>query len=118
MRAFTERGFGRTVHLLCTTRKEQGIFVSCFLSYALRSFGIVVVFARAFVERGFCRTVCWSTHRLGVRNEMQFYESYDSNEFTRSNGYKMKTEDLRPKNEDPVKIILKSLEKGLNMILN
>ena len=32
-------------------------------------------------------------------------------------GYKTKTEDLRPKNEDPVKIVLKSLEKGWNMIL-
>jgi hypothetical protein len=32
-------------------------------------------------------------------------------------GYKTKTEDLRPKNEDPVKIVLESLEKGSNMIL-
>ena len=31
-------------------------------------------------------------------------------------GYKTKTEDLRPKNEDPFKIVLKSLEKGSNMI--
>ena len=32
--------------------------------------------------------------------------------------YKTKTEDLRPKNEDPVKIVLKSLKKGWNMILD
>ena len=32
--------------------------------------------------------------------------------------YKTKTEDLRPKNEDPVKIVLKSLKKGSNMILD
>ena len=31
--------------------------------------------------------------------------------FSRSRGgYKMKTEDIRPKNEDPLKIVLKSLE--------
>ena len=33
-------------------------------------------------------------------------------------GYKTKTEDLRPKNEDTVKILLKSLKKGSNMILD
>ena len=33
-------------------------------------------------------------------------------------GYKTKTEDLRPKNEDSVKIVLKSLKKGSNMILD
>ena len=34
-------------------------------------------------------------------------------------GYKTKTEDLRPKNEDPVKIVLNSLKKkGSNMILD
>ena len=33
-------------------------------------------------------------------------------------GYKTKTEDLRPKNEDPVKNVLKSLKKGSNMILD
>ena len=32
--------------------------------------------------------------------------------------YQTKTEDLRPKNEDPVKIVLKSLEKGSNMIFD
>ena len=32
--------------------------------------------------------------------------------------YKTKTEDLRRKNEDPVKIVLKSLKKGSNMILD
>ena len=32
--------------------------------------------------------------------------------------YKTKTEDLRPKNEDPVKLVLKSLKKGSNMILD
>ena len=32
--------------------------------------------------------------------------------------YKTKTEDLRPKNEDPVKIVLKSLKKSSNMILD
>ena len=32
--------------------------------------------------------------------------------------YKTKTEDLRPKNEDPFKIVLKSLKKGSNMILD
>ena len=33
-------------------------------------------------------------------------------------GYKTKTEDLRLKNEDPFKIVLKSLEKGSNMIFD
>ena len=33
-------------------------------------------------------------------------------------GYKTKTEDLRHKNEDSVKIVLKSLKKGSNMILD
>ena len=33
-------------------------------------------------------------------------------------GYKTKTEDLRPKNEDPFKIVLKSLERGSSMILD
>ena len=33
-------------------------------------------------------------------------------------GYKTKTEDLRPKNEDPLKIFLKSLENGSNMIFD
>ena len=33
-------------------------------------------------------------------------------------GYKTKTGDLRSKNEDPVKIVLKSLKKGSNMILD
>ena len=32
--------------------------------------------------------------------------------------YKTKTEDLRPKNEDPVKIVLTSLKKGSNMTLD
>ena len=33
-------------------------------------------------------------------------------------GYKTKTEDLRPKNEDPFKTILKSLEIGSNTIID
>ena len=33
-------------------------------------------------------------------------------------GYKTKTDNLRPKNEDPVKIVLKSLNEGSNMILD
>ena len=33
-------------------------------------------------------------------------------------GYKTKTEDLRPKNEDPLKIFLKSLQNGSNMIFD
>ena len=37
---------------------------------------------------------------------------------TMAGEYKTKTEDLRPKNEDPVKIVLKSLKKGSNMILD
>ena len=35
-----------------------------------------------------------------------------------SGGYKTKTEDLRPKNEDPIIIVLKSLKKGSNVILD
>ena len=41
----------------------------------------------------------------------------ETTETSETGGYKTKTEDLRPKNEDPVKIVLKSLEKGWNMIL-
>ena len=41
-----------------------------------------------------------------------------SNHNTVRGEYKTKTEDLRPKNEDPVKIVLKSLKKGSNMILD
>ena len=58
--------------------------MSCFLFDVLRIFGVVAVCAFAFTERGFCRTVHLSTPRLGVLNEMQFYESYDSYELTRS----------------------------------
>ena len=66
------------------TLKDGGIFVSCFLSHALEIFGAMAVCARAFAERGFCRTVHLSTPRFDVLNEMQFYESYDSYELTRS----------------------------------
>ena len=62
---------------------DRGKFVSCSLSRALGSFGVMAFCARPFAECGFCRTVHLSTPRLDFLNEMQFYESYDSYELTR-----------------------------------
>ena len=82
--AASERGFCRTVHLSCIMLKERGIFVSYVISDVLRIFGVVAVCARAFAARGSYRTAHLSTPGLGVLNEVQLYESYDSYELTRS----------------------------------
>ena len=64
--------------------------------------------------------------RGGPKTQLQLYFTTETKTKARykiilckqASGYKTKTEDLRPKNEDPVKIVLKSLKKGSKMILD
>ena len=58
-------------------------------------------------------------HRLSRRFHTET-QGINAFAFTRkeTGGYKTTTEDLRPKNEDPFKFVLKSLENGSNMIFD
>ena len=58
--------------------------MSCFLSDVLRIFGVLAVCVHAFAERDILLNGAFVDPRLGVLNEMQFYESYDSYKLTRS----------------------------------
>ena len=80
---------------------------------------ITAVFQFANIEHHSRRFSSILVKKSAEKNEFHIFPSERYQFATdQMGGYKTKTEDLRPKNEDPVKIVLKSLIKGSNMILD